>query len=215
MSAKDDAREEQDVEQSGPDAAPAAGAGGDPSAGAEGSDDLAALRRAVADRDEKIDLLQRTAADLDNRRKRTERQMTDAVRYALQDFALDLLPVIDNFERALDHAGESRDVGALHDGLKLVHDQLLGVLQKYRVEKIAALGEAFDPNHHEAVAQVESAEHPDQTVIDVDQQGYRLHDRVIRPSRVIVSREPKRGEEAAAETPRPPADDEPLEPADD
>ena len=214
MSAKDDAREDRDVEQSEPDAATAADAGGDPSAGAGGSDDLAALRRAVAERDEKIELLQRTAADLDNRRKRTERQMAAAVRYALQDFALDLLPVIDNFERALDHAGESRDVGALHDGLKLVHDQLLGVLQKYRVEKIEALGELFDPNHHEAVAQVECAEHPDQTVIDVDQQGYRLHDRVIRPSRVIISREPKRGEETDAGATQP-VDDEPPEQADD
>jgi len=189
MSATDDARQEQDAGQGAEGAPPAEDTGAEPVA--EPADELAALRRALTERDEKVELLQRTAADLDNRRKRTERQMAESVRYALQDFALDLLPVIDNFERALDHAGESRDVAALHDGLKLVHDQLLGVLRKYRVEKIAALGEAFDPNHHEAIAQVDSAEHPDQTVVDVEQQGYRLHDRVIRPSRVIVSREPK------------------------
>ncbi len=146
------------------------------------------VRRELAERDARIEQLQRTAAELDNRRKRLERQALEASRYALQDLAMDLLPVIDNFERALGHAEESRDFDALHDGLKLVHDQLLGVLRKYHVEKIEALNEPFDPNHHEAVAQVESGDHPDRTVIDVHQEGYRLHDRTIRPSRVMVSR---------------------------
>jgi len=201
MADRDETRQEQDVtaDQQG-DRADDAG-----EAGAEAPGDLDVLRRAVAERDEKLELLQRTAADMDNRRKRVERQMAEAVRYALQDFAVDMLPVIDNFERALDHAVESRDVDALHDGLKLVHDQLLGVLRKYHVAKVPALGQPFDPNHHEAIGQMESADHPDHTVIDVHQEGYRLHDRTIRPSRVIVSREPTSNE--SDETAQPAADE--------
>lgn len=159
--------------------------------GAEESE-LDRLRRDVAERDAKIEQLQRMAAEVDNRRKRAERQADDRVRFALQDLAIDLLPVIDNFERALDHAGDAGSIQGLHDGLQLVHDQLLGVLGKYEVVKVAALGNAFDPNEHEAVGQMISADHPDQTVIEVHQNGYRLHDRVIRPSRVLVSRRPQK-----------------------
>jgi molecular chaperone GrpE len=157
--------------------------------------ELEALRKALAERDEKIDLLMRGAAELDNRRKRVERQMEEHSRYALQSLAVGLLPVIDNFERALGHAEERRDFDALYDGLKLVHDQLIAVLKKHHVEKVEALGRPFDPLHHEAVGQMGSEEHPDETVIDVHQAGYRLHDRVIRPSKVIISRRAKPGGE--------------------
>lgn len=156
------------------------------------------LRKALAERDEKIDFLMRSAAELDNRRKRIERQMEERSRYALQDLAREMLPVIDHFELALGHAEQSRDFDALHDGLKLVHDQLLAVLKKFHVERIEALGKPFDPNHHETVGQVESAEHPDHTVVDVQQEGYMLHDRVLRPSRVIISRPPREDEETPA-----------------
>ena len=149
-----------------------------------------ALHKTLQQQSGQIEQLQRALADLDNRRKRIERQMADAQRFVLQTIVVDLLPVIDNFERALGAADETRDFDALHDGLKLVHDQLLAVLKKHHVTRIEALEKAFDPNHHEAVGQVESAGHPDQTVIDVHQEGYQLHDRVIRPSRVIVSRRP-------------------------
>jgi molecular chaperone GrpE len=111
--------------------------------------------------------------------------------------------VIDNFSRALKHADETNDFVALHDGLKMVHDQFLAVLKKHHVKRIEALGRPFDPNHHEAVAEVESAAHPDHTVIEVDQEGYQLHDRTIRPSRVIVSRRP------SAPEAKPPTGDEP------
>lgn len=134
--------------------------------------------------------LQRAVADIDNRRKRAERMAEERVQYAVQKFAQDLLPVIDNFERGLSYAGETRDFDALHNGLKLVHDQLLDVLKRHEIGKIDALGQPFDPNQHEAVGQLVSQEHPDHTVIDVQQQGYQMHERVIRPSRVIVSRRP-------------------------
>ncbi|NIA22391.1 MAG: nucleotide exchange factor GrpE [Anaerolineaceae bacterium] len=150
----------------------------------------AELRKTLDEQAAQVEQLQRALADLDNRRKRMERQMIEAQRFALQTIVVDLLPVIDNFERALGAAEETRDFDALHDGLKLVHDQLLGVLKKHHVTRIEALGQTFDPNHHEAVGQMESADHPDQTIIDVHQEGYQLHDRVVRPSSVIVSRRP-------------------------
>ena len=154
------------------------------------SDETAELRKTLDEQGAQVQQLQRALADLDNRRKRMERQMTDTQRFAVQAIVVDLLPVIDNFERALGAAEETGDFDALHDGLKLVHDQLLSVLKKHHVTRIEALQKAFDPNHHEAVGQMESADHPDQTVIDVHQKGYQLHDRVVRPSSVIVSRRP-------------------------
>lgn len=148
------------------------------------------LVKSLADAQAKIDALQRQAADLDNRRKRVERMAEESAKYALQDLALALLPVIDNFERALSHTEETAEAKALHEGLKLVHDQLLTVLAKYNVQKIDALGRPFDPHRHEAIAQMESADHPEQTVIDVQQAGYLLHDRLLRPASVVVSRKP-------------------------
>ena len=169
-----------------------------------------ALHKTLQEQSGKIEQLQRALADLDNRRKRIERQMADARRFAVQAIVVDLLAVIDNFERALGAADETRDFDALHDGLKLVHDQLLAVLKKHHVTRIEALEKTFDPNRHEAVGQMASADHPDQTVIDVHQEGYQLHDRVVRPSRVIVSRRPPAGrteEEAEQEVNNRPGED--------
>lgn len=163
----------------------------EPAEQASAEEKAEAPRSALDEARDQIDVLQRQAAELDNRRKRIERLTADQSRYALQDLAGELLPVIDNFERALDHADEARDVKALHDGLLLVHDQLLGVLKKFNISKIETLGKPFDPNHHEAIGQIDSPDHPDQTVIDVHEEGYMLHDRLIRPSRVIVSRQPR------------------------
>lgn len=156
----------------------------------------------------RIEALQRQVADLDNRRKRVERQAEESVKYAIQGLVLALLPVIDNFERALSHAEETAEARTLHDGLKLVHDQLLSVLRKFHVEKIEAQGQPFDPHLHEAIAQVESLEHPDQTVIEVHQQGYLLHDRLLRPASVIVSRSAPAESRPDAEPPSAAGDDE-------
>lgn len=160
-------------------------AGGGAEEAQPGSDDEQRLQLEA-----QLATLQRAVADIDNRRKRAERMAEERVQYAVQKFAQDLLPVIDNFERGLSHAGETRDFDALNNGLKLVHDQLLDVLKRHEIGKIDALGRPFDPNQHEAVGQLVSQEHPDHTVIDVQQQGYQMHERVIRPSRVIVSRRP-------------------------
>ena len=168
-----------------PVADPAPAAGTPP--GGEGGE---SLRRQIAELQETIDQLRRALADMDNRRKRAERLSDENMQYAVQSFATDLLPVMDNLQRALKHAEETRDFDALLKGFKMLYDQMLAAFKHHHVKRIDALGLPFDPHHHEAIAQVETAEHPPHTVIDVNQDGYTLHDRTIRPSRVVVSRPP-------------------------
>ncbi|MFO8012652.1 MAG: nucleotide exchange factor GrpE [Phycisphaerae bacterium] len=172
-----------------------------PSPGAEAADEPAApetletpleeSRREVQDLK---DRLQRLAADFSNYQKRMQRRLEEEKREAVRAFLRDLLPVIDNFERALAAADEGGDPAAFHQGVCLVHDQLLEALARHGVEPIDAAGRRFDPEHHEAVAHVPSEEHPSGHVIDEVQRGYRHGDRTLRPSQVAVSRGPAEGE---------------------
>jgi molecular chaperone GrpE len=155
-----------------------------------GGEDTEALRRQVAEQLQTIDQLRRALADMDNRRKRAERVSDENIQYAVQSFATELLPVMDNLQRALKHAEETRDFEALLKGFQLLRDQMVGAFKRHHVKRIEALGLPFDPHHHEAIAEIESAEHAPHTVIEVSQDGYTLHDRTIRPSRVVVSRGP-------------------------
>jgi len=148
---------------------------------------LEASRREVQDLK---DRLQRLAADFSNYQKRMPRRLEEEKREAVRAFLRDLLPVIDNFERALASADEGADPEAFHQGVRMVHDQLLVALARHGVEPIDAAGRRFDPEHHEAVAHVPSEEHPSGHVIDEVQRGYRHGDRTLRPSRVAVSRGP-------------------------
>ncbi len=155
-----------------------------------GGTDIETLRRQAAEQEQTIDQLRRALADMDNRRKRAERVSDENMQYAVQSFATDLLPVMDNLQRALKHAEETRDFEALLKGFQLLRDQMVAAFKRHHVKRIEALGLPFDPHHHEALAEVESADHPPHTVIEVNQDGYTLHDRTIRPSRVVVSRGP-------------------------
>jgi len=137
--------------------------------------------------EEMFDRLQRLAAEYANYQKRVARQLDQVQQSANRDLVLDLLPVIDNFERALAAAQAESDLAAFRGGVGLVHDQLLAALTKHGVTRVAAQDEAFDPEHHEAVAQVPSDEHPEGRVVEVAQTGYRMHGQILRPSRVIVS----------------------------
>lgn len=137
--------------------------------------------------EEMLDRLQRLAAEYANYQKRMARQLQEMQQSANRDLVLDLLPVIDNFERALAAAQAAPDPAAFRDGVQLVHDQLLAALAKHGVTRVDAQDEAFDPEHHEAVAQIPSDEHPQGRVMEVAQTGYRMHGRILRPSRVIVS----------------------------
>ncbi len=130
----------------------------------------------------------RCLAELENYRKRAARELDDKLRYANMSLLRDLLPVVDNIERAIEAAEKNADAGALLDGFKMVQQQIEDVLKKHHCERIEALHAPFDPNVHHAVMQQSSAEHPANTVLMVTQNGYQLHDRVVRPSQVIVSK---------------------------
>ena len=132
----------------------------------------------------------RVQAEMENQRRRMYREMEDERRYAVLPFAKDLLPVIDNLARAVDSAEQSHDVEGLMTGVKLVLQQLQSVLGRNHVEPIEALHQPFDPNRHEAILQQASADFPEGTVLMVTQPGYQMHDRVVRPSQVIISKPP-------------------------
>jgi molecular chaperone GrpE len=130
----------------------------------------------------------RCRAELENYRKRSTRELKDRLRYANMDLFRDLLPVLDNVERAIQAGEKSADAAALLDGFRIVQQQLENALKQHHCERIEALHTPFDPNVHHAVLQQPSDEHPANTVLMVTQNGYQLHDRVVRPSQVIVSK---------------------------
>jgi molecular chaperone GrpE len=144
------------------------------------------LEEIVRQRDDYLEQLRRSQADFLNFQKRSRSQAEADRVYAAAPLANDLLGVIDNFERAIEAARQSGAEGLL-TGLDMVHKQLLDTLAKHGVEPIAALGQPFDPNVHEALMQQPSADHPEGTVVAELGRGYRLQDRVLRPSRVAVS----------------------------
>jgi molecular chaperone GrpE len=130
------------------------------------------------------DRVVRTLADFENYRKRSDREKQDYFKYALADTIRDLLPVLDNFDRALDHAEEGDD---FHKGVLLIYKQLFDVLKRHGVTPIEESGVHFDPNIHEAVVREENSSVPSHTVVAVLQKGYFLHDRVLRPAMVKVA----------------------------
>jgi len=153
--------------------------------------DLEALRtRAEAaeqKRDEYLDLVKRTQADFENYQKRAQRDAVQERKYAHASLAADLLPALDNLERATAAAKQAGDEGALVQGVLMVQSQLLEILKRHGITPIDAQGKPFDPNLHQAVNQMPSAAFPPGTVIKVLEQGFMIHDRVLRPARVTVS----------------------------
>ncbi len=148
---------------------------------------LAALQEEHAQLKERWVRLQ---ADFDNHRKRMLREKQETLSYGHENVVKDLLPVVDNLERAIEHAEASSgaDFEGMLQGVELVRRELLGALAKHGVEGIEAEGEAFDPNVHEALAQVEEPNVEAGRVARVLQKGYRLRDRLLRPARVMVSK---------------------------
>lgn len=126
----------------------------------------------------------RAIADFENFRKRTEREKADFFRYAVAAVLKDILPVLDNFDRALEHAEEGDE---FHKGVLLICKQLFDVLQKHGLRPIDEVGVAFDPNIHEAVVREEDDSVPNHSVNAILQKGYFLHDRLLRPALVKVA----------------------------
>jgi molecular chaperone GrpE len=154
-------------------------------------EDLEALRARAAnaeqERDQFLNLLQRTRADFENYQKRVQRDLAQERRYAHGPLAGDLLPVLDNLDRAVSAAKQVGETGPLVQGVAMVQTQLLDLLRRHGITRIEAQGQPFDPNLHQAVMQQPSANQPPNTVVQVLEQGFLIHDRVLRPARVAVS----------------------------
>ena len=129
----------------------------------------------------------RALAELDNVRRRSEREVANAHRYGLEKLISSLLPVVDSLEQALQLADKNADT-AMHEGLELTMKLFLDVLEKHEVQQLDPQGEIFDPQQHEAMSIQESADAVPNSVLLVFQKGYKLNDRVIRPARVIVAK---------------------------
>ena len=134
------------------------------------------------------DTLLRTAADFDNFRKRSRREMEDARRGGREDLLRALLPVFDNLERAIQSAQRSSDVKAMTEGLAMVQRQFVDALGREGIARVATVGKAFDPGVHEAIQQVETADHPAGTIIAEVQPGYTQGERLLRAAMVVVAR---------------------------
>lgn len=141
-----------------------------------------------ADLEEAKDRVLRSQAELENYRKRAAREIEDNRRYANLPLMHDLLPVVDNIERTIAAAEKTNDIGGLLGGVKLVAKLFEDVLARHHCLRIPAINQPFDPNLHHAISQQPNNDVPPNTVLMVTQPGFQLHDRVVRPSQVIVSK---------------------------
>lgn len=176
---------------------PAAPAGAAPVAGEAAADAAGLLEARVRELESQqadlTDRLLRAHADMENLRKRTEREKQDSAKYAISKFALDMVGIGDNFQRAVAAVpGNAREqdsaVKSLIEGVEMTERAFLQVLERHGVKPIDPLGEVFNPNLHQAVMEQEAAEVPAGTVIKVFQSGYIIEERVLRPAMVVVSR---------------------------
>lgn len=146
------------------------------------------------------DQLLRTAADFDNFRKRTRRELDDAHKRGKEELLRELLPIFDNLERAVIHAGQASDAKAVADGVGMVLKQFQDTLGKVGIKRIVTVGGPFDPSLHEAIQQIETNDHPAGTIVAEVQPGYSMGDRLLRAAMVVVAK------------PRPKSDAEKPEP---
>lgn len=146
------------------------------------------------------DLYLRQVAELENFKKRVAREKEEAIRYGNEALVKDLLPVLDNLERAVEHAELGGNGKPLLAGIELVLKGFLEVLEKHGVTQISAKGEPFNPQKHEAFAQVESTDHEPNTVVEELHKGYFMADRLLRPSLVSVAKLPETKEENSEQT---------------
>ena len=142
------------------------------------------------------DLFVRERAELENFKRRMQREKRDALRFANEALLKDLLPVVDNLERAIAHAEKGGNGQSLAEGVALILRSILDVLEKHGVSRVEAKGQVFDPNKHEAMAQVEHADLAPNTVVDEHLPGYALYDRLLRPAAVTVAKAPSAEKQA-------------------
>jgi molecular chaperone GrpE len=131
----------------------------------------------------------RLAAEFENYKRRAQRDQSDSIRFGNESLLKNLLPIIDNLERAIQYAKDAGASGPLLEGVELTHKQFLETVSKVGVRQICSQGNPFDPAVHQAVTQVESENVPPNTVVEEFQKGYFLHDRILRPAMVSVAKE--------------------------
>jgi len=148
------------------------------------------IAKAESDAKDAYDRFLRASAELENYKKRSQKEMADFRKYANASLVKDLLGVVDNLERAIESSNESNTEGKLSEGLNLTLKELLKIFEKFHACPISALGEPFDPCFHQAMMQKESDDHPENIVLDELQKGYMIHDRLLRPAMVVVSKTP-------------------------
>jgi molecular chaperone GrpE len=181
--------ESEPLSEQGPDGQGSPGAqapGGAPEEAGAIEGDLDALVRTAEERDQYLALAQRTQADFENYRKRVAREAAAAQERGVTGLAKELLPALDNLDRALDAAAKD---DPLLEGVRLVRAELSAALARVGIESFCPIGETFDPELHEAVATAEQGEdgHPSGSIVEVYQHGYRLGNSIIRPARVVVA----------------------------
>lgn len=154
---------------------------------ASGDDSNEEIAKLESELTEAKDRALRAQAELENYRRRAQRELDDSLRYANMSLMRDLLPVVDNLNRAAEAAGQASDASVLLSGVRMVLTQFEEVLAKHHCKRIVAQGEPFDPNIHEAIAQQPSQDQEPGTVLIEATTGFRLHDRVVRPTQVVVS----------------------------
>ena len=175
----------------------------DPSAAGQGNDNQSNDNSAAAENDNSAaaeiaslrERLMRALAETENTRRQGERRAHDAQRYAITDFARELLQVVDNLRRALNAAApdtETRSRNGLIEGVAATDRVLTQILNRFGVREVDALNEPFDPMKHEAVMETDETEQPPGSVVQVLEDGYTLHDRLLRPARVVVAKSPQR-----------------------
>ncbi len=147
----------------------------------------ARLDEKTREAEENFDKWLRSRAEFENFRKRVQKEKADTIKFGNESLLRAMLPALDNLARAIDQGKKSQEIDSLLEGVEMTHRQLLSILEKYGVTPIHAIGEPFNPEKHEALAQEENEEEPHRVIAEVEK-GYLFHDRLLRPAKVIVSK---------------------------
>lgn len=169
------------------------------------NEEVPSLADQLLEKDEELHALNdkylRLAAEFDNYKRRVQRDQQDTIRFANEKLFKDLLPTLDNLERALQSGREQGRIEGLMEGVDLTYKHFLDTLQKMGIKQVSSVGEVFDPAKHQAVGQVESTTIPENVIVDEYQKGYFVHDRILRPAMVTVAKaKTEPGDEEAQES---------------
>lgn len=168
-----------------------------PAEGKEEKDEVSLLKAKLEEKkkeaESNFDRLIRLQAEFENYKKRVWKEQQEYFKYSQESLMKDLLPIIDNLDRAIKAAQKSSNTQALLEGVQLIHTQIKDILSKWELKEIEATGQLFDPSRHEALMVVESDTHQENYIVEEIEKGYLLKDRIIRPSKVIVAK--KKNEE--------------------